>query len=151
MWPNFWAATATGVNQCSGIEHFIWATPITTVVLMLHPRGYISGNLFKLIDDFFTSTNQLVIVWLFTALFNQNDFHYHFIFPVWEGSIQTIFNHRSAILQALKKAKFAISCKDISKEIGMTMTVTTETAFLSHIILKVSFLLWHEIWVLFFQ
>lgn len=141
-WPSSWAATSTGVNQCSGIEYFLWATPITTV-LTLYPRGYISGNLFKLIDDFFTYTNQFVIVWLFTMLFNQNVFHYHFIFPVWEGSIQTIFNHSSAILQALKKVKFAISWKDISKETGMTMTVTTKPSFLSHIILKVSLLLWH--------
>lgn len=57
---------------------------------------------------FFTSMNQLVTVWLLTVLFNHfNHFHYHFIFPAWERTIQTIFNHSSTILQILMEVKFA--------------------------------------------
>lgn len=88
--------------------------------------------------------NQLVIVWLFPVLCNQNVFHYHFIFPVWEGSIQTLFS-TSAILPALKEMEAATAWKDISKETGLIMTVTTKSFFLSHTLPKALFLQWQEV------
>lgn len=47
-----------------------------------------------------------------------------------EAYTDSIFNDSYPVLPALKEMEFAIAGKDISKEMGLAMSVTTKTAFL---------------------
>lgn len=85
--------------------------------------------------------------WLFTALFIHNVFHYHFTFHAWKGSIHRLFSTTATLFcHLLKKWNLQLLAgKDISKETGLTMTVTTKTAFLWCTLLKALFLWWHKV------
>lgn len=93
----------------------------------------INGNLFKLIDDF-------LLLWISLSLF---DFFQCCLIRTSSTIISysclgrkhtdSIFHHSSAILRALKEMESATAWKDISKETGLIMTVTTKS-FSCHIL-----------------
>lgn len=97
---HFWAALSTGVYQSDRVIHLSYCQ---SYVMRLYPKRN-HWNLLKLIGDFFYFYESACHCLTFCRAFNQNVFHYHFIFPIWEGSIQTLFSTTALLFcQLLKK------------------------------------------------
>lgn len=125
---------------CSRIDQLIRAT----VNLRLYPRGYQWASL-PINGWLFTFMNQLVLDFLQCCLFTMFSTTTSHSLSGKEAYRDSIFNHSYLILPVLKEMEFAMAGKDISKETGQTMTVTTKTAFLWCTLLKALFLWWHKV------
>lgn len=126
--------------RCSSIDQLIWAT----VNLRLYPRGYQWASL-PINGWLFTFMNQVVLDFLQCSLITKFFTIISHSLSEKEAYTDSIFNHSYTILPPLKEMEFAITGKDISKETGLTTTVTTKTAFLWCSLLKALFLWWHKV------
>lgn len=123
---------------CSRTDQLIWAT----VNPRLYPRGWawiqINGWLFTFMNQLVLDFLQCCLITVFSTIILHS-------LSGKEVYTDSIFNHSYTTFPALKEMEFAVAWKDISKETGLTMTVTIKTAFPWRTLFKALFLRWHKV------
>lgn len=122
----------------------LWRSRIDQLIQGYIPE-YICELLSQLMDDFLLLWISLSLTF-YSAVYSVFSTIISHSMPGKEAYTDSVFNHSYLFCHLLKKWNLQLLAgKDISKERGLTMNVTTKTAFLWCILLKALFLWWHKV------